>query len=120
MKPIPKWLMIPPAVALLSTQHETGLVPIESRRSMTEGNGSQELVRIAMAYLASIAIGVTFLVANLMGADGLTALWRSVIAVVIACVASQVLVPPVVNAVLSAMARDEAERQAALEPEDEE
>ncbi len=80
---------------------------------MTERLGSQELVKTATAYLASVAFGVTFLVASLSGVDGLTALIRSVIAVVVACVAGQVLIGPAVNAVLNAMARDEAERQAA-------
>ena len=87
---------------------------------MTDDIGSQELVRIATAYLASIAFAVTFLVASLTGVDGLTALGRSVIAVIVACVAGRLLIAPAVNAVLNAMARDEAERQAALESEEEE
>ncbi|MCA8977631.1 MAG: hypothetical protein KDC98_23100 [Planctomycetes bacterium] len=85
---------------------------------MTEANGSQELVRIATAYMASLAFAVTFLVATLTGTDGLTALGRSVVAVLIACVASQLLVPPVINVVLAAMARDEALRKAEQQPEE--
>lgn len=85
---------------------------------MTAATGSQELVRLATAYLASVAFGVTFLVATLTGSDGLTALIRSAIAVAIACIAGQLLTPPVVNVVLSAMARDEAERKAKQEPEE--
>jgi len=87
---------------------------------MTEGNGSQELVRIATAYLASFAFGLTFLVATLAGVDGLTALIRSVIALAVAIVAGQLLIATVVNSVLNAMARDEAKRQAEREASEEE
>jgi len=80
---------------------------------MKSGNGSQELTRLATAYFASIAFGVTFLVASLTGVDGGTALLRSVTAAVIAMAVGWLLATPVVNVVLSAMARDEAERQAA-------
>ena len=80
---------------------------------MTEGIGTQELVKVATAYLASVAFGLTFLVASLAGADGLTALGRGVVAVIVACVVGQLLVPPAVHSVLSAMARDEAQRRAA-------
>lgn len=82
---------------------------------MTDDAGSQELARIATAYLASIAFGLTFLVATLSGADGLTALTRSVIALIVACLAGRLLIGPAINVVLAAMARDEAARQAALE-----
>ena len=78
---------------------------------MTQGTGSQQLVRIATAYAASLAFGVTFLVATMAGVDGATALWRSAMAIVIACVIGRLLVTPVVNVVLSALARDEAERE---------
>ncbi|MCA8951826.1 MAG: hypothetical protein KDE27_20115 [Planctomycetes bacterium] len=88
---------------------------------MTQDTGSQELARIATAYLASIAFGATFLIATLTGTDGATALIRSVIAVIAACVVGRLLLGPAINAVLTAMARDEAERRAALRAaEDEE
>lgn len=87
---------------------------------MTEDSGSQELVRIATAYLASLAFGLTFLVATLSGVEGLTALGRSVIAMLGACVAGRLLIGPAINAVLNAMARDEAARQAALAEKEEE
>ncbi len=80
---------------------------------MKSGNGSQELTRLATAYFASIAFGVTFLVASLAGVDGGTALLRSVTAAAIAMAIGWLLATPVVNVVLSAMARDEADRQAA-------
>ena len=86
---------------------------------MQEARGSQQLVRIATAYLASFAFGMTFLVANLTGVDGLTALFRSVVAMVAACVAGRLLIGPAINVVLNAMARDEAARQAAIEAEEE-
>ena len=85
---------------------------------MTEGNGSRELVRIATAYLASVAFGLTFLTATFCGTDGLTAVFRSAIAVLAACVAGQLLIPPVVETVLAAMARDEAKRQAEQQAEE--
>ncbi|MFO1076183.1 MAG: hypothetical protein U1E73_00490 [Planctomycetota bacterium] len=80
---------------------------------MTRGSGSQELVRIATAYLASIAFCVTFLVATLAGASGLTALLRGAIATAATAFAAPLLAAPVVNTVLEAMARDEARRKAA-------
>ncbi len=85
---------------------------------MKSGNGSQELTRQLTAYLTSIAFGVSFLCASLAGADGLTALWRSVIAGAIALVAGQLLAPPVVDSILTALARDEAKRQAETPRED--
>lgn len=80
---------------------------------MKSGTGSQELTRQATAYFASIAFGVTFLVASLAGVDGGTALGRSVTAAVIAMIVGWLLAAPVVGVLISAAARDEAERQAA-------
>ena len=81
-------------------------------------SGSQELTRLLTAYLASIAFGVSFLCASLAGVDGLTTLWRSATACLVALVAGQLLAPPVVDAVLAAIARDEAKRQAVKPKED--
>jgi hypothetical protein len=85
---------------------------------MKSGTGSQELTRLFTAYLTSIAFGVTFLVASIAGVDGMTALWRSVVTAGIAIVAGNLLAPPVVDAVLTAIARDEAKRKAAEPKED--
>jgi hypothetical protein len=85
---------------------------------MESGTGSKELTRLLTAYLTSIAFGVTFLVAFLAGVDGMTALWRSVTAAGIALVAGNLLAPPVVGAVLDAIARDEAKRTAEQPKED--
>ncbi|MEO6593295.1 MAG: hypothetical protein ABIP94_00920 [Planctomycetota bacterium] len=85
---------------------------------MKSGNGSLELTRLATAYVASFAFGVTFLTASLAGVDGVTALIRSVTAGGIAMVLGWFLASPVVDAVLTAMARDEAERQAEAAKED--
>jgi hypothetical protein len=76
------------------------------------GNGSHELTRLCTAYLTSIAFGITFLVAALAGVDGITALWRGVIAAGGALIAGNLLAPPLVDTVLNALARDEAKRQA--------
>jgi hypothetical protein len=81
-------------------------------------SGSQELTRLLTAYLASIAFGVSFLCGSLAGVDGLTTLWRAVVAGALALVAGQLLAPPVVDAVLAAIARDEAKRQAGKPKED--
>jgi predicted benzoate:H+ symporter BenE len=86
---------------------------------MKSGNGSQELTRLLVAYLTSIAFGITFLVASLVGVDGLTALWRATAAAAIAMVAGHLLATPLVDTVLTALARDEAKRQA-TKPKDEE
>lgn len=75
-------------------------------------SGSQELTRQATAYLTSLAFGVTFLVGTFAGVDGMTTLVRSVIAGAVALVAGHLLAPPAVDAVLTALARDEAKRRA--------
>lgn len=79
---------------------------------MRSGHGTQELTRLATAWFASIAFGITFLTATLRGVDGGTALLRGVTAGGIALVAGRLLAPPAVDAVLTAMARDEARRKA--------
>ena len=88
-------------------------------RIMKSGTATQELTRLAAAYLTSIAFGVVFLVASLAGADGLTALLRGSIAAAAALVAAQFLAPPVIDVVLSALARDEAKRKAERATEEE-
>jgi uncharacterized membrane protein YagU involved in acid resistance len=85
---------------------------------MKSGTGSHELTRLLAAYVTSIAFGLTFLVASLAGVHGLTALWRGVVAGALALLASHLLAPPVVDAVLTAVARDEARRQAGKPEED--
>lgn len=87
---------------------------------MKSGTGSQELIRLATAYLASIAFGMTFLIATLVGVDGGTALLRSVVAGGAAMAIGWLLAAPVVDAVLTAMARDEAKRRAAPDRVEEE
>lgn len=81
-------------------------------------SGSQELTRLFTAYLTSIAFGLSFLVASLVGVDGLTALWRSVVVGAIAWAAGQLLAPPVADALITAAAREEARRAAAKPKED--
>ena len=85
---------------------------------MKSGTGSQELTRLLTAYLTSIAFGTTFLIASLVGVDGVTALWRSVTAAAVTLVVGRLLATPVVDTILSALARDEAKRQAAAPKED--
>lgn len=85
---------------------------------MKPGNGSHELTRLATAYCTSIAFGLTFLIATFAGVDGATALLRSVTVGAIALVLGYLLSTPVVDAVLSAMARDEAKRSAEQQRED--
>lgn len=87
---------------------------------MNSGNGSQELTRLAAAYLTSIVFGASFLIAVAAGVDGSTALWRSVVAGGIALVAANFLAPPVIDVVLAALARDEVKRKADITKEDEE
>jgi hypothetical protein len=77
------------------------------------GNGSQELTRLCTAYLTSIAFGITFLSAAVAGVDGITSLWRGVIAAGCALVAGNLLAPPLIDTILTALARDEQKRQAA-------
>ena len=85
---------------------------------MKSGTGSHELTRLATAYVTSIAFGLTFLVATAVGVDGGTALVRAITAAGLALVLGYLLATPVVDAVLTAMARDEAKRQAAAKKED--
>lgn len=82
------------------------------------GNAKVELTRLCAAWLASIAFGVTFLVASLAGVDGLTTLWRAVIAAGLAWLAAHLLAPPVVDVMLTALARDAARRGAEQPKED--
>lgn len=86
---------------------------------MTDGTGSQELVRIATAYVASIGFCITFLVATLCGASGLTSLLRGAMVAGAAVFAAPLLVSPVVHVVLDAMARDEAKRKSQKATEEE-
>ncbi|MCK5944934.1 MAG: hypothetical protein KAI24_23300 [Planctomycetes bacterium] len=87
---------------------------------MNSGIGSQELTRIAAAYITSITFGIAFLSAVLAGVDGLTALGRSVIAAGCGLVGANLLAPPVIDVVLSSLAKEEARRKAALKAEDDE
>ncbi len=86
---------------------------------MKSGLGTQELTRLAIAWFASIAFGVTFLVATACGVAGGTALLRGITAAGIAMVAGWLLAPPALDVVLAAMARDEARRKAESGEEDE-
>ena len=85
---------------------------------MKSGTGSHELTRLATAYFTSIAFGLTFLIASAAGVDGGTALLRAVTAGAIALVLGYLLATPVVDAILTAMARDEAKRLAETKKED--
>ena len=85
---------------------------------MKSGKGSHELTRLATAYCTSFTFGLTFLIATFAGVDGTTALWRSVATAGAALVLGYLLASPVVDAVLTAMARDEAKRAAERVPED--
>lgn len=85
---------------------------------MKSGTARQELQRQLTAYLGSIAFGTSFLIASLSGVDGLTALWRSVLALGATLLAGLFLAPPVVDSVLQALARDEAKRLAEQPKED--
>ncbi len=79
---------------------------------MKSGTGSQELTRQLTAYLPSLAFGITFVVATFAGVDGMTALLRSVMTAGVALIFGNLLAAPLVDAVLTALARDEAKRQA--------
>lgn len=87
---------------------------------MKSGTGSHELTRLATAYCTSIAFGLTFLIASFTGVDGGTALLRSITVGAIALVLGYLLATPVVDVVLSAMARDEARRAAEASKENDE
>jgi thiamine transporter ThiT len=81
-------------------------------------SGSHELSRMATAYMASLAFVATFLIATATGSDGGTALVRGVVVGALALVLGRLLVRPLIDTVLDAMARDEA-RKAAERSEDE-
>jgi multisubunit Na+/H+ antiporter MnhG subunit len=87
---------------------------------MKSATGSHELTRLATAYCTSIAFGLTFLIASFTGVDGTTALLRSITVGAIALVLGYLLASPVVDVVLTAMARDEAKRAAETRSEDDE
>ena len=85
---------------------------------MKSGNGSQQLTRLLTAYLTSIAFGITFVVATFSGVDGMTALMRSVMTAGVALVFGNLLAAPLVDVVLTSIARDEAKRQAEKKEEE--
>jgi uncharacterized membrane protein YhiD involved in acid resistance len=74
--------------------------------------GSRELTRRATAHLAGLAFAVTWLAATALGAGPGTALLRGSLVAAVALVAGRLLCRPVVDAVLDAVARDEAQRAA--------
>lgn len=82
---------------------------------MGKESGSQELSRIATAYVASLAFGLTFLVALACGCALGSALMRASIVLGAAMLAGRLLCAPVVDVVLAAMARDEAKRRAEVQ-----
>lgn len=86
---------------------------------MNSGKGSQELTRVAAAYVTSIAFALAFLCAEFAGVDGMTALWRGVVAALCGLVGAHLLAPPVIDVVLASMARDEAQRRADAKAEEE-
>jgi hypothetical protein len=85
---------------------------------MESGNGSQELSRLASAHIVSVAFGLTFLLASLHGVDGTTSLLRGVTAGGLALVIGRPLCAPVIDVVLTAMARDEAKKAGVKPTED--
>ena len=66
------------------------------------------MVRRGAAYLVCVAFGLTFLLSTLSGAQGHTALIRGTVVALIALAVGRVLIKPVVDVVLDAMARDRA------------
>ena len=82
---------------------------------MGKESGSQELSRIATAYAASLAFGLTFVVALACGCQLGSALLRASIVLGATLLAARLLSVPVIDVVLAAMARDEAKRRAEAE-----
>lgn len=78
---------------------------------MQSGTGSRELSRIATAHLVAVAFGMTFVVASALGVDGMTALTRALIVAGISLLPAFLLCSLVVDTVLAAMARDEAQKR---------
>ncbi|GAB4146079.1 MAG: hypothetical protein Fur0037_14080 [Planctomycetota bacterium] len=76
-------------------------------------SGSQHLSRLATAYAASLAFGLSFLLATWAGCSGPTALYRGVLACIAAMFAARLLAAPVARVILDAMARDQARKKAA-------
>jgi hypothetical protein len=72
--------------------------------------GSRELTRRATAHAAALAFGVTYLATAAGGAGAGAALWRGSVAAFAALLLAPLLCRPVVDAVLDALARDEARR----------
>lgn len=70
------------------------------------GVGSQELTRASTTYLMCLCFAVTFLVTTLYGGSPLTAVIRGSVVAIIARVIAPLLLRPVINTILDAMARD--------------
>jgi hypothetical protein len=56
-----------------------------------------------------VAFAVGYLLTTLMGAGGLTAVWRGTVVAVFALVLGRGVIGPALSSVLDAMARDQAE-----------
>jgi hypothetical protein len=76
-------------------------------------DGSRQIGRRASAHATALAFAVTYLWASFAGVGGLVALQRAGIAAVLTFGATLLLFRPVVDAVLDALARDEARRRSA-------
>lgn len=65
-------------------------------------------MRRAAAYMVCTTFGLTFLISTFSGVQGNTALLRGVIVAAITLATSHLLLKPVIDVVLDAMARDRA------------
>ena len=81
--------------------------------------GSQELIRLAAAWLATAAFAVTFLAGQAQGVSASTALVRGAIVAGVAFLLGRLLMAPAVHAILAAMARDRAEALARIQQAEE-
>ena len=80
--------------------------------------GSTVLGKRATAKAAGIAFAITYLIASLCGADGMTCLLRATVTAAATLILAFFLARPVIDVVLDALARDEARRQAEQQKEE--
>lgn len=83
------------------------------------GGGKSDLARLAAAYLACLAFAITYLLTTVFGGGGLTAAFRGGVVAAIALIAGRAVIGPVISSILDAMARDQAEKSATAQEDDE-
>jgi hypothetical protein len=75
--------------------------------------GKNELSKSAGVYFAGLAFALTYLLTTIFGGSGMTAVIRSTVVAVLTMLVGSYLIRPVIDTILDAIARDEANKPSA-------